>query len=218
MANTSHDIRLLYIEQMITKFKEQVQRRLFGSAKLVGGAQRLLEEMAGKVAALRYSYLDGVLLAEFEETAALISLGKDATGILRQNPALTPGQTAFLDFVDAVLDRLPDALRENASLDSLSPVQIGEVLRADKAPKTKGLLLCRVSAFDKNLQIVTNLLDTRVGSKMKVARVPPAEIMGHLSEAQFVGTAPVNALLGTRPQLNDHERQELRKSMSVLMD
>ncbi len=185
MANTTHDIRLIYVEQMTVKRKEQVQRRLYGSAKQVGNAQRLLEEMVSKMAALRYSYLDGELLAEFEETEAFIKLGIEAIAILRQNPALTAGQTAFLDFTAAVLERFPQALRESASLDSLAPVETGEVLRADKAPKTKGLLLCRVSAFGKNVQIVTNLLDTRAGSKMKVARVPPAEIMGHLSEAHL---------------------------------
>jgi predicted RNA-binding protein with EMAP domain len=84
--------------------------------------------------------------------------------------------------------------------------------------KAKNLLLCRVEVFDRTCMLVTNLTRTRKGDLMKVARVPPTEVMGTLSEAQFVGRAPGGAEVGSRPDLDEGEAQEVRRAMGELLD
>jgi predicted RNA-binding protein with EMAP domain len=105
-----------------------------------------------------------------------------------------------------------------AGLDGLATVEVGTVSTTSKHPKARNLLLCRVDVFGQRLEIVTNLLETRPGRAMKVALVKPAEVMGILSEAQFLGPAAPDATPGARPGLDDAERAELRKSMGVYLD
>jgi len=92
------------------------------------------------------------------------------------------------------------------------------VSTTSKHPKARNLLLCRVDVFGQRLEIVTNLVKTRPGQAMKVALVKPAEVMGILSEAQFLGPAAPGAAAGTRPGLDKAERAELRKSMGAYLD
>jgi len=178
MEDTTRDIRIQYIEFLINRVRDEVQRRLYGSHRQVGSAQKLLEEMSSQVTIMRYSYLDDEQLAASPITLFLSETGPNVVATLLENQSLSPMQVTFLKFFASLLGQLPQGLVRGHSLEALTPVQVGEVLSADKAPKTKGLLLCRVAAFDATLQIITNMLDTRAGQHMKVARIPPSEIMG----------------------------------------
>jgi len=218
MGDTTRDVRILLVERLIQQLGAQVKRRQYGSVKQTTKAERLLDEMASKTATLRYCYMDAADLAGFDDTLAIVELAPQVVGQLRDNRGVTDQQAAFLTFFAAVLGELPAAFEREDSLESATPVAVGKVLTADRAKGAKNLLSCRVEVFDTIVPIVTNLVDTRKGDLMKVARVPPAEIMGMLSAAQFVGKAAAGSSIGERPTLDDHDAREIRRAMGVLLD
>ena len=218
MADTSRDIRILAVGRLVDRLRESVQRRQFGSRKQTGGAESLLDDLASKVATLRYCYMEDADLASFDTTLEAAETARRVAALLADQPGITDERSAFLGFFAAVVGDLPAAFCRTATLEALTPVAVGRVVTADKAPKTKNLLLCRVEVFGTTMQIVTNLVKTRAGDLMKVARVPPAEVMGILSDAQFVGSAEPGSEPGSRPALDEHEAQEIRRAMGGLLD
>ena len=218
MADTSKDVRILAAERLVSRLANMVQQRAYGSAKQTAAAKQILEGLTGKVAALRYSYQEDDALAEAEDTRAVADGGRKVIESLEKNPDLSGERLAFLEFAGAVLSHLPEAFRLKRSLESAVPVEVGRVLSAERPPKAKNLLLCRVEVFGGTFQLVTNLTNTRPGDLMKVARVPPSEIMGLLSAAQFVGRADPAAAPGERPELTADEEQEIRRAMGRLLE
>jgi predicted RNA-binding protein with EMAP domain len=218
MADTSRDVRLIAAERLITRLRTMVGRRAYGSSKQTAAASRLLEELAGKAAALRYSYMEDADLAAYGDTRALADGARTIAADLKKNPGVPEERLAFLDFFAALLGNLPEAFCGDRSLESLTPVEVGKVTSVEKARQAKNLLRCRVEVFGRPMQIVTNLTKTRSGDLMKVARVPPAEVMGMLSEAQFVGAAEPGARPGERPTLGASEAQEIRRAMGEILD
>ena len=218
MADTSKDVRILAAERLVSRLANMVQQRAYGSAKQTAAAKQILEGLTGKVAALRYSYQEDDALAQAEDTRAVAEGGRKVVENLEKNPDLSGERLAFLEFAGAVLSHLPEAFRLKRSLESAVPVEVGRVLSAERPPKAKNLLLCRVEVFGGSFQLVTNLTNTRPGDLMKVARVPPSEIMGLLSAAQFVGRADPAAAPGERPELTADEEQEIRRAMGRLLD
>lgn len=217
MGDTANDLRLLIIERLITRLKERCGQRQYGSQKQTAAARTLLDELSGKLAALRYSYMDDPELLAYDDTRA-IARGAQRIAELLQEHAAGEDRLAFARFFGRCAGGLVEALKRDATLEGITPVAVGEVLSADKLPKTKSLLRCRVKAFGQTLQIVTNLTDTRRGDLMKVASVPPAEVMGLLSEAQFVGRAGAGSTVGERPELTAGEAREIRRAMGELLD
>lgn len=218
MADTSRDVRILAVERLVARLANMVQQRAYGSAKQTAGARHVLDGLGSKVAALRYSCLEDETLAEAEDTRAVADGGRKVVESLEKNPDVSGERLAFLEFAGAVLSHLPHAFRLKRSLESAVPVEVGRVLSAERPPKAKNLLLCRVEVFGGTFQLVTNLTGTRPGDLMKVARVPPSEIMGLLSAAQFVGRADPAAAPGERPDLTVEEEQEIRRAMGRLLD
>ncbi len=218
MADTSRDVRIRAVERLVADLTAQIGRRRYGSVRQTQRAKSLLEEMAGRAAVLRYSYLEDADLAAYGETLALAEAGGEVAAALRDNAGLDDERRAWVDFFAAVLAHLPAAFSLGPSVECLTPVEVGEVLNAEPAPKAKNLLRCRVGVFGGAFQVVTNLLGTRAGDRMKVARVPPSEVMRLLSEAQFVGQAEPDAPLGERPELTDDEAAEVRRGMGRILD
>jgi len=218
MADTSQDIRIRVVDRLIVTLRDGVGRMQYGTRKRTASAKNVLDELVGKTAALKYSYMEDEQLAASDETASLVSGMERVVTSLTDQPDLAADRRAFLEFLKDVGSHLPEAFRLGSSLESLTPVEVGRVITADKAPRTKNLLLCRVDVFGRTFQIVTNLTKTRAGDLMKVARVPPTEVMGILSDAQFVSSADAGSEVGSRPSLNDHEAQEIRRAMGGLLD
>ena len=218
MADTTRDVRIRSVERLVADLLAAIDRRRYGSVRQTQRARSLLEEMAGKAALLRYSYMEDADLASYGETLALAEAGVEVAAALRDNVGIDAERRARVDFFAAVLAHLPTAFGLGPSVESLTPVEVGEVLNAERAPKAKNLLRRRVGAFGGAFQIVTNLTKTRPGDRMKVARVPPSDVMGLLSEAQFVGEAGPDATLGERPELSEDEAAEVRRGMGRILD
>ena len=96
-------------------------------------------------------------------------------------------------------------------------VQVGSVITISKHPKANNLILCHVDVFKDRIKIITNLTKTKSNDLMKVALVFPAEVMGILSEAQFVGPSQ-EPILHQYPQLTEAEKQEIRKNMGTYLE
>jgi predicted RNA-binding protein with EMAP domain len=151
------------------------------------------------------------------EREALLEKGDAVLDLLAELAGDDRQKRACLRFFRLALRQLGPALALPASLESCVPVEAGTVATVSKHPGAKNLVVTRVDVFGESLQIVTNLVKTRAGQRMKVALVYPAEVMGVLSEAQFVG-GEAQAGESGRVDLAPDERQEVRRSLGAFMD
>jgi predicted RNA-binding protein with EMAP domain len=218
MPDTSRDRRILLVERLLGSLRDQVQRRLFGSRKQTSRALALLEELSARVSELRYCYLDDEGLAGLVEEHGFAERAAEVAAELERNPGVTPLRRAQLGFFAALLGRFAAALRSGGGLEQLVPVEVGEVRSVERIKGARDLRLCRVAVFGAVLPIVTNLTETRKGALMKVARVPPVELMGVLSEGQFLGPAAAHEAAGSEPELTPRDAQEIRKSLGTLLE
>jgi predicted RNA-binding protein with EMAP domain len=216
--NTAEDIRILFLEKVIANLLKQVNTAFFASAKRGLHLAEPLREMNNIVMAMKYSYADDGHIAGMEEHGRLRELADEVVDTLAGLCPDERDKQALLRFYRHTFRQFQGAFTLPAELASVVAVRVGEVSTVSKHPKARKLVLCRVNAFGERLEIVTNLVKTRAGQRMQVAMVVPDEVMGVLSEAQFVGDAAADAEVGSRPDLGEHERLEIRKTMGAYLD
>lgn len=216
--DTTQDIRIRLADRVLSALEQQARGGLFGSLKRHPQVMEQIHEMSSALMTLRYSYLEASDLPEHAELQRLHRTAGAVLDLLESLGESQPGRRAHLRFFRRTLDQLPASFTLPASLESAVAVEVGNVATTTRHPKARSLLLCHVEVFGNRLEIVTNLLETRPGHHMKVALVYPAEVMGILSEAQFVGAASPGSQPGTRPELTEGERQEVRRSMGQFLE
>lgn len=210
--DTTKDIRITFAERLLANLAQQIKAGFFGPAKKRADVAEALHEMGSLLSTLRYSYLDHAGLQQMAEQEGLRVYAEEVCGALVDAARDDPHKRALLRFYRRTLERLPLALGMEPQLESAVDVAVGRVSTTSRHPQAKSLILCRVDVFGEQLGIVTNLVKTRAGQLMKVALVPPADVMGVLSEAQFVGEATEAELALSPLPLGEHERHEIRKS------
>jgi predicted RNA-binding protein with EMAP domain len=216
--DTTQDIRILFLEKVVTNLQGLASSGTFGPLKRHPQVTETLREMAGAVAALRYSYVDAQTLAQLPEVQALEDHAGSARAELAELNKGHPEQLALLRFHHLSVREFRHALERPAALESCVPVEVGAVTTVSHHPQARKLLLCQVDVFGERLRIVTNLMHTRAGNHMKVALVHPAEVMSILSEAQFVGSAGPEEEPGARGRLSREEQQEIRRSVGRFLE
>jgi predicted RNA-binding protein with EMAP domain len=216
--DTSKDIRIQFVEKAIASLERETKQGSYGSIKKHPAVLEGLQEIAGSVLAMKYAYLDEAGLYAHPSHEAILDRGRDVLRSLSDLAGDDREKRARLRFYSLVLEQFKESWKLPASLDSCLAVEAGTVSTTSKHPKAKGLILTHVDVFGESLQIVTNLVSTRSGQTMKVAGVYPAEVMGVLSEAQFVGQADPSASGRGRVSLTEDERQEIRRSIGAFMD
>ncbi|MBN2499007.1 MAG: hypothetical protein JXR96_30740 [Deltaproteobacteria bacterium] len=216
--STAEDIRILFVERVVANLIKQLGGTLFGSPRKLAPLWERAREMGKLVTAMRYSYLDDALIREMPEQERLRAMGAEIVAALEAEHRAQRDKLALLRFYRLTFGQFREAFGLEPELPSAVAVEVGEVGTVSRHPKAKMLVLCRVQVFGERLEIVTNLKKTRPGQRMRVAMVLPAEVMGVLSEAQFVGWAQEGEQLGARPALGEHERAEIRKTMGAYLD
>jgi len=197
----------------------QPVRHAFGALLVAAGRHAEAEEVYRED--LRRNPGNGWSLLGLEQALAMMGKADEASEVaaeLERNPGVTPLRRAQLGFFAALLGRFAAALRSGGGLEQLVPVEVGEVRSVERIKGARDLRLCRVAVFGAVLPIVTNLTETRKGALMKVARVPPVELMGVLSEGQFLGPAAAHEAAGSEPELTPRDAQEIRKSLGTLLE
>jgi predicted RNA-binding protein with EMAP domain len=174
---------------------------------------------------VKYSYVDGKTLAELEATKNLVSAIAEFADLLREasksqayKPQSIKEKLAFTDtqyslsIVEGFEQRLLRAADDPAHAIDILAVEISQI--RDVAGSSN-LTECRCTDGSRIWTIVTNISNVEPGIKLPCAILPPADMMGVVSEAMFLGGEPLSDDIELGPlknpssQAKDHARAQV---------
>lgn len=195
--DTAKDARVLVLEDALSRLNDIVASRRvrvhMDYSKLtesVKNASTLLYEV-------KYSYVESKALADLDGTQKLVTaIGEVAqvydaaikSGSYRAKTVKEIEAMAELSYslrtVQGFQRRLRDYGDDSAFAVDILAVQISEVVPLEGS---KNLTECRCSDGSRVWHIITNIKGLKPGIKLPCAVLPPAEMMGAVSEAMFLG-------------------------------
>ena len=146
---------------------------------------------------VKYSYVDGKALAELEATKNLVSAIAEFADLLRNasrsqayKPQSIREKLAFtetqysLSIVEGFEQRLLIAADDPAHAIDILAVEVSQIRDVEGS---SNLTECRCTDGSRIWTIVTNISSVEPGMKLPCAILPPADMMGVVSEAMFLG-------------------------------
>lgn len=157
---------------------------------------------------VKYSYVDAKTLAELDATRNLVSAIAEFADLFRNaaksqayKPQSVKEKIAFtetrysLSIVEGFEQRLLRADDDPARAIDILAVEISQTRAVEGS---SNLTECRCTDGSRIWTIVTNIAKVKPGMKLACAILPPADMIGVVSEAMFLGEEPLsdNAVLG----------------------
>jgi predicted RNA-binding protein with EMAP domain len=151
---------------------------------------------------VKYSYVDGKTLAELEATKNLASAIAEFADLFRAasksqayKPQSVKEKLAFtetqysLSIVEGFEQRLLRAADDSAHAIDILAVEVSQIR---DVIGSSNLTECRCTDGSRIWTIVTNISSVEPGMKLPCAILPPADMMGVVSEAMFLGGEPLS--------------------------
>ena len=200
--DTAKDARILILEDALRRLTEVVNNR---KLKFHVDYSSLIEQLktAGSlIYEVKYSYQPASQLAESEPTLNLIKAINQFEEIftkalssaayspksLKEKLVLADIRYSFI-VTNRFLDKLKNSDDDPAHAIDVLALEITEI---DFIEGSKNLSECRCTDGKRIWPIVTNIQGLKKGTKLAAGILPPVEMMGVVSEAMFLGSAPLS--------------------------
>ncbi|NHJ13897.1 MAG: hypothetical protein EAX95_09470 [Candidatus Thorarchaeota archaeon] len=206
--DTAKDARVLVLEDALRRLNEVIGNRKLKMHLEYSKLGELLKAAGSLLYEVKYAYTDSKSLADLEATEKLTSAVAEFgeiiySGIKSQSysPASSGEKMAIaeveysLGTIRGFANRLRSFGDDPGYAVDLIAIEISSV---NPVQGSDNLNQCRCTDGSRIRTIVTNIKGLRVGTKLACAILPPAEMMGVLSEAMFLGAnaLPDDVVLG----------------------
>jgi len=198
--DTSKDPRILGLE-MARKVLDEAFRSKKPFYMIAKKEEKsLLQEIERLINVIKRSYMEPQDIVELDETKRLVNIGKElrdkALSVrAKEGPhiylarLMYVGRT-FRSFPDRLLNRPGKSMVEAVDIVTASAIAVHKI--------TDKLLLVRAGDGIETYDVVTNILSVKRGEVRPIAFLPPKEFFGHVSEAMFASSEPINEEAGKR--------------------
>ncbi|MHA1768862.1 MAG: hypothetical protein ACTSV3_03320 [Candidatus Thorarchaeota archaeon] len=199
--DTAKDARILVLEDGLRRLAEMVGNRKFKFHVEYSKLSEILQETGSLIYEVKYSYISSKDVAELPATkkivdgvsqfSKLVNHAVKATGF---KPTTTKEvfTLAEASYVFRIAESFETRMKESPD-DPAYAVDIlaVEVSQAQPVPESKNLTECRCTDGSRIWRILTNISGVKPKTKLACAVLPPAEMMGIVSEAMFLGGDPL---------------------------
>ncbi len=198
--DTAKDGRILILEDALRRLNEIVGNRKLKLHIDYSKLGEFLKTAGSLLYEVKYSYMDAAALADQDPTANLVAAVNAFEEIYRKalgsgyKPSTIKEQLTHIEVEYALRiaygfqDRLRKYPDDPGFAVDLLAVEVSSVKHVEGSSK---LSLCRCTDGSRVWQIVTNISEVKVGSKMACAILPPVEMMDSVSAAMFLGSTPL---------------------------
>jgi predicted RNA-binding protein with EMAP domain len=206
--DTAKDYRILVLEDALRRLNELVGNRRFKMHVEYSKLNEALKQAGSLIYEVKYSYLTAPQVADLEATSKIIDQVASYRTTL-ENAIKSSGykpSTAkdHLTLAEAFYSfRVAEGFKRRLRVESDEPglavdIIAVEVSQVQQVPESKNLSECRCTDGNRIWRIVTNIHGLKPGVRLVCADLPPAEMMGVVSEAMFLGgkSLPDNTTLG----------------------
>ncbi|MGD9381900.1 MAG: hypothetical protein PVI03_05590 [Candidatus Thorarchaeota archaeon] len=220
--DTAKDARVLVLEDALRRLNEIVGNRKLRMHIEYSKLANALKTAGTLLYEVKYSYVDAKALAELEATRNLVcaivefaDLFSDAVKSQAYKPQSVNEEMAFteaqysLAIVKGFEKRLLGADDDPAHAIDILAVELSQTKAVEGSAN---LTECRCTDGSRIWTIVTNIADVEAGVKLPCAILPPAEMMGIVSEAMFLSGVPLseNTELGPLKDPPSHALDQAR--------
>ncbi|MFW9862715.1 MAG: hypothetical protein ACFFEX_01455 [Candidatus Thorarchaeota archaeon] len=200
--DTAKDARVLVLEDALRRLNEIVGNRKLKMHIEYTKLASTLKTAGTLLYEVKYSYVDAKTLAELDSTRNLVSaiaefadLFRNASKSQAYKPQSVKEKLAFtetqysLSIVEGFEQRLLRADDDPARAIDILAVEISQTRSVEGS---SNLTECRCTDGSRIWTIVTNIARVEPGMKLACAILPPSDMMGVVSEAMFLGGAPLS--------------------------
>ncbi len=199
--DTAKDARILVMEDALRRLNEIVGNRKLKFHAEYSKLAEILQNTGSLIYEVKYSYLTAEQVADLESTRTIVEGIAAFRKMIEQSikstgyrPA-TPRESlvqAELSYSFRIVEGLQNRLR-NYDDDPAHAVDVlaVEISQIQSIPDSKNLTECRCTDGNRIWRIVTNLPGLKSGAILACAVLPPVEMMNTVSEAMFLGSAPL---------------------------
>ncbi|MFW9888972.1 MAG: hypothetical protein ACFFER_12365 [Candidatus Thorarchaeota archaeon] len=201
--DTARDARVLVLEDALRRLNEIVANRKLRMHIEYSKLANDLRTAGTLLYEVKYSYVDSKALAELDATKNLVTaiadfanLFRDASKSQTYKPQSVKEKLAFtetqysLSIVEGFEQRLLSAADDPANAIDILAVEVSQMRAVEGS---SNLTECRCTDGSRIWTIVTNMASVEPGMKLPCAILPPADMMGVVSEAMFLGGEPLFA-------------------------
>ena len=223
MYDTTQDYRITIADKTVDKIIAFTENRVFPYKINRQGILKNLRKLKSSIAEIKYIYIEPTEIKKLPQLHIIEKTADDVSSELL-NADVSNLRTAkhklayyYAKFFRLIFRNLRSSFDKENLPESIISLKIGEILTITKHPKADRLFICKVDVGER-LDIITNITGLKKGDKIPVAFVPPVEIMGIISPAQFVDI-PVRDIIpiGSTIDPTDKARQEIRNSLEALI-
>jgi predicted RNA-binding protein with EMAP domain len=199
--DTAKDARILVLEDALRLLNGVISNRKLRFHIEYAKLGEALKKAGVLFYEVKYSYLDARSVAKLEATQNLVS-SIDDFGHIFQAAIETQGYVASSSSERETVAQVSYALRTAGGFQKKLTEHDGEpgyavdllaveITRTEPVVDSTLLQECRCTDGSRIWNIVTNLEGVRPGMKLVCAVLPPADLMGAVSEAMFLGKDPL---------------------------
>jgi len=210
--DTANDPRILMAEKCIKDMEKYI-----GNLRDIKKSG-LIKELEAKIMEMKYSYGELQDLKVYLEgikalcVKTLNLLGEDNWAKNLKRMKFSDLAISHIKFCLNILYNLDSRLKLPSHPEYAVDIRVGKIESVIKHPKANKLRICNVNV-GKVITVVTNIEDVKEGEKLAVALLPPAEFFGIVSEGMFLSHNLKEENPGEFPQLEDEEKNNVRKEV-----
>jgi predicted RNA-binding protein with EMAP domain len=231
--DTAKDARVLVLEDALRRLNEVVSNRKLKIHIEYSKLDTLLKTAGSLLYEVKYSYLESSAVADTESMTKIIDqvgefgeIYQAALGNANFHPSSAKEgmMLSEIDYALRIVDGIKRRLKEHDedpgfAIDILA-VELTDVTTVEGS---QNLSECRCSDGTRIWKILTNIQGVKKGMKLPCAVLPPAEMMGKVSEAMFLGgnelppETPLGLLSNPPESALDQARAQVREITKRMM-
>ena len=213
--DTAKDARVLVLEDALRRLNEVVMNRKLKTHLNYSKLNEILKTAGSLLYEVKYSYLDSKPLAGLEATknlvGAIVQLSEMIDTSVRSQSYSPASQSEKISFAEVmysirIVTGFPHRLSEyDEDPGNAVDILAVEISKTTPVQGSNNLTECRCSDGSRIWTVVTNIKDLKPPTKLPVAILPPADMMGVVSEAMFLGGTPLPETTELGPLRNPPE-------------
>ena len=231
--DTAKDARILVLEDALRRLNDVVSNRKLKMHIEYSKLETLLKTAGSLLYEVKYSYLESAALADIDAMTKIVAAVEEFRQIYESALVSTSFQpnstkeTLLLSEVDYSLRTVSGIQRRLKEYDEDPAYAIDilgvELTDVSSVEGSQVLSECRCSDGTRIWKILTNIRHVRTGMRLVCAVLPPAEMMGRVSDAMFLGGEVLDenhalGLLSTPPESAlDQARAQVRELTKRMM-
>jgi len=201
ILDTAKDSRLLVLEDALRRLNEMVGNRKLKFHVDYSKLGSILQQAGSQIYEVKYSYVPSPKVAELEATQKIVEAIAEFRRVLEEaietsgyKPSTVKETLGLTEIFYAfrIVEKLTQKLQEYDDEPAYAVDIIAvELSQIQAIPESKNLTECRCTDGSRIWKIVTNIQGLKAGTKLACAVLPPIEMIGVVSEAMFLGGAPL---------------------------